>query len=149
MLTDPVLTRDNRVDTEALRRRYPVAEVVAGYGIDLRRVGIALVGRCPFHVDRGRPNLHVYQSGRWICYRCNQRGDVIAFVQRIEDLSFREAVDRLGHRMASHQQSTTDRRISPPTSLRSRRRIELGPVEYRVLAAATELYANGLLANEP
>jgi len=47
------------VDTEAIRREHPVAELVASYGIELRRVGAALVGRCPFHQDRGRPNLHV------------------------------------------------------------------------------------------
>jgi DNA primase len=48
-----------RVDTEALRRDHSVADLVASYGIELRRVGAALVGRCPFHQDRGRPNLHV------------------------------------------------------------------------------------------
>src|SRR5258708_15422293 len=83
------------IDTDALRREHPVAELVASYGIELRRVGIALVGRCPFHQDRGRPNLHVYRSGRWICYRCDQRGDVIGFVQQIENLTFREAAARL------------------------------------------------------
>jgi len=84
-----------RVDTEALRREHPIAELVASYGIALRRVGAALVGRCPFHQDRGRPNLHVDRSGHWICYRCDQRGDVIGFVQRIENLTFREAAARL------------------------------------------------------
>ena len=66
------------MDTEALRREHPIAEIVATYGIELRRVGAALVGRCAFHQDRGRPNLHVYRrSGRWICYRCDEHGDVI------------------------------------------------------------------------
>src|SRR6266568_2211937 len=83
------------IDTDALRREHPVAELVASYGIELRRVGAALVSRCPFHQDRGRPNLHVYPSGRWICYRCDQRGDVIGFVQQIENLTFREAAARL------------------------------------------------------
>jgi len=59
------------VDTERLRCEHPIADVVGSYGIELRRVGPALVGRCPFHEDRGRPNLHVYsRSSRWICYRC-------------------------------------------------------------------------------
>src|SRR5205085_3835896 len=83
------------IDTDALRRDHPLSELVASYGIELRRSGAALVGRCPFHTDGGRPNLHLYRSGRWICYRCGEAGDVIDFVQRIENVSFREAVTRL------------------------------------------------------
>jgi DNA primase len=131
------------IDTEALRREHPIADVVAGYGIPLRRSGAALVGRCPFHEDRGRANLHVYRSGRWICYRCGERGDVIGFVQRVESLSFLEAVRRL----------TRDRhsRSSAPTP--SPRRILSGPKQGRtedeleVLAAATDFYASTLASH--
>ena len=69
------------IDTEAVRRQHPLADIVAGYGIELRRSGCALVGRCPFHADGGRPNLTVYgRSGRWVCYRCGEGGEVIGFV---------------------------------------------------------------------
>ncbi len=137
------------IDTEALRREHPIADVVASYGIELRRVGSAMVGRCPFHQDGGQPNFHVYPSGRWICYRCDQRGDVIGFVQQIEHLTFREAAARLGsgrvhsprplpgpHRVASHCRSFS-----------RRAEVVWGPLEYQVLAAATNLYANRLLAD--
>jgi DNA primase len=60
-----------RIDTGALKRAHPIADVVAGYGIELRPQGRALVGRCPFHPDAGRPNLHLYpDSASWYCYRC-------------------------------------------------------------------------------
>jgi DNA primase len=85
-----------RVDAEALRQQHPIDRVVQSYGVDLRRAGNALVGRCPFHKDTRRPNLYVYcHSGRWICYRCDKRGDAISFVQEIEDVSFKDAVARL------------------------------------------------------
>ena len=87
--------REARVDVDAIRRQHSIADVVSSYGIELRRSGAALVGRCPFHQGRGRPNLHVYASGRWICYRCDERGDAIGFVQRVEAVSFLEAVERL------------------------------------------------------
>ncbi|MBV9899277.1 MAG: hypothetical protein JO020_34405, partial [Chloroflexi bacterium] len=46
---------------------HPIAEVVAQYGIDLRRSGSALVGRCPFHADGGRPNLTLFpRIGRFM-----------------------------------------------------------------------------------
>ena len=47
------------VDAEALKLTHPLADVVAAYGIELRRSGSALVGYCPFHADGGRPNLTV------------------------------------------------------------------------------------------
>jgi DNA primase len=85
-----------RFDVEALRRAHPVAEVVASYGVELRRSGRALVGRCPLHADGERPNLHVYADTRsWYCYACNVGGDVIEFVRRREGVDFREACRRL------------------------------------------------------
>jgi DNA primase len=134
-----------RVDTQAVRSQHPLADVVAGYGIDLRRSGSALVGRCPFHVDRGRPNLTVYTSGRWVCYRCGERGDVIAFVQQMERIGFRDAVAQLGGVGLEH---ASRRPRSRPLSPVRMRRAPLGPEELEVLAGAVDLYANRLLADD-
>src|SRR5437899_997996 len=85
-----------RVDVEALKVNHPIQDVVARYGIELRRQGRAAIGRCPFHPDHGRPNLHVWGDTRsWWCFRCNVGGDVIRFVELAEGVTFREAVDRL------------------------------------------------------
>jgi len=79
-----------------LRRAHPIAEVVAGYGVALRPSGRALVGRCPFHDDRGRPNLHVYpETDSYYCFRCAVGGDAIDFVRRRENVGFLEACRRL------------------------------------------------------
>jgi DNA primase len=133
------------IDTERVRHEHPIVEVVGAYGIELRRTGSAFVGRCPFHADRGRPNLNVYaRSGRWICYRCNAHGDVIGFVQSMERLGFVAAVERLrGTRVG--QPTAVPRRWSPrPSKPRLR---APGPDEQDVLAAAVELYANRLLTD--
>lgn len=83
-------------DVERLRREHPITEVLARAGIELRPAGRALVGRCPFHADTGRPNLHVYQdTQRWFCYRCSIGGDAIDFIRRQEHLGFVAACDRL------------------------------------------------------
>jgi DNA primase len=121
-----------------------LADVVAKYGIELRRSGSAQIGRCPFHADGGRPNLTVYAQ-KWICYRCGERGDVIDFVRQMEHLGFRDAVARLSdtrsapgrHRLRSRPMWTTPAR-----------RPRLEPEELEVLAAAVELYANRLLGEE-
>lgn len=86
----------HRYDVDALRRAHPIADVVAGYGIALRPSGRALVGRCPFHPDGGRPNLHVYSdTDSFYCFRCAVGGDAIEFIRRRENVGFAEACRRL------------------------------------------------------
>src|SRR5712692_7554908 len=90
----------SRVDTALLKLAHPIAEVVAQYGVELKRQGRAMVDRCIFHPDSGRPNLYIYtDSESWRCYRCGIGGDVLAFVMHADNIGFREAVDRLtgGH----------------------------------------------------
>src|ERR671933_376889 len=85
-----------RVDVAALKRAHSIADVVLGYGVELCSRGRALVGRCPFHDDGGRPNLHVYPTTQsWYCFRCALGGDVIDFVARRENVSFAAACERL------------------------------------------------------
>jgi DNA primase len=130
-----------------LKRAHPTASVIAAYGIELRQAGTALVGRCPFHQGRGRPNLHVYRSGRWICYRCDERGDVVRFVQRMENLSFRQAVARLTiHEARGDAAYFRGSLRNTPVPARQARRLDEDELE--VLAAVVDLYASRLLNDE-
>jgi len=129
-----------RYDIERLRREYPVAEVLARYGIELRAVGRALVGRCPFHADGGRPNLHVYpESQRWFCYRCSVGGDAIDFIRRQEHLGFVEAWQRLVG-WSPHPPV----RASAPSPQRERRWDRLTLEEQMVMNTACALYQHAL-----
>lgn len=134
------------IDTDEVKRDHPIAEVVARYGIDLRPVGRALVGRCPFHPDGGRPNLHVYETNAsWYCYRCGVGGDVISFVMRLERLGFRDAVARLT--VGSIGETTSPSRPLRRPPPRRRTSASQGEGERACLAAATELYHNRLLTD--
>src|SRR5258706_10016136 len=102
----------SRVDTAVLKLAHPIAEVVARYGVELKRQGRAMVGRCIFHPDGGRPNLYIYaDSESWRCYRCGIGGDVLAVIMHAEDIGFREAVDRL-----TGEQQGAVRAAPPPFS---------------------------------
>ncbi len=139
-----------RVDIDAIKRAHPIEDVVVHYGIDLRPSGRALVGRCPFHADGGRPNLHVYPaSASFYCFRCAVGGDVFTFIQRIEAVDFLTAVERMDGRGTCR----TAAAIPParPASShpgRTSARMEWGPDERACLAAAVELYQNRLLGDE-
>jgi DNA primase len=135
----------SRVDTAVLKLAHPIAEVVARYGVELKRQGRAMVGRCIFHTDNGRPNLYVYgDSESWRCYRCGIGGDVLAFVMHAENIAFREAVDRLTG--ASQGPVRPPSRPAPAPRPASRGPEERTAEELAVLQAATNFYHFNLLA---
>ena len=85
-------------DIAAVRERSPIDEVVGEY-LQLKNAGGgSLKGLCPFH-DEKTPSFNVTPSrGLWYCHGCGEGGDVIKFVQKIDALSFIEAVEKLAAR---------------------------------------------------
>ena len=85
-------------DIAAVRERSPIDEVVGEY-LQLRNAGGgSLKGLCPFH-DEKTPSFNVTPArGLYYCFSCAAGGDVIKFVQKIDGLSFVEAVERLAAR---------------------------------------------------
>jgi DNA primase len=86
-------------DIELVRSRSPIAEVVGEY-LQLRSAGGgSMKGLCPFHEEK-TPSFNVTPArGLWYCFSCAEGGDVIAFVRKIDTLSFTEAVERLAARV--------------------------------------------------
>lgn len=84
-------------DLDALKAAHPVADVAAQY-VRLRRAGAKLIGPCPVcggSARNGRFEVDP-RAESWVCAVCQDGGDVISLVQRVEGLDFRGAVDRLG-----------------------------------------------------
>jgi DNA primase len=75
-------------------------ESVVGEHVQLRSAGGGqLKGLCPFH-DEKSPSFGVTPSkGLYYCFGCGEGGDVIGFVQKLENLSFVEAVEKLAARV--------------------------------------------------
>lgn len=88
-----------REDVDAVRERARIDEIVGSY-VTLKTAGVgSMKGLCPFHDER-TPSFHVRpQVGRWHCFGCNEGGDVISFVQKIDGLGFTEAVEHLAQRV--------------------------------------------------
>ncbi len=83
-------------ELERLKRETDLVALVQAAGVELRRHGANLVGRCPFHDDQG-PSLVVTPGKHlWHCMgACQAGGSVIDWVMRTERVSFRHAVERL------------------------------------------------------
>ena len=90
-------------DIAAIRERVRIEDVVGDY-VQLRRAGAdSLKGLCPFH-DEKSPSFHVRPNhGHFHCFGCGEGGDVYAFVQKIEHVSFVEAVELLADRVGLHR----------------------------------------------
>ncbi len=86
-------------DVQYIRERAPIDEVVGDY-VQLKSAGGGQKkGLCPFH-DEKSPSFHVTQSkGYFHCFGCQTGGDVIAFLMKIDHLSFTETIERLADRM--------------------------------------------------
>ncbi len=89
-------------DVVLVRERARIDEVVREY-VGLRSAGGgSLKGLCPFH-DEKSPSFHVTPAkGFWHCFGCQEGGDVISFVRKIDALSFNEAVEKLSAKYGIH-----------------------------------------------
>lgn len=85
-------------DIATVRERSRIDEVVSAH-VTLRSAGSgSMKGLCPFH-DEKSPSFHVTPGrGFFHCFGCQEGGDVISFVQKVEGVSFTEAVERLADR---------------------------------------------------
>ncbi|MFE2607993.1 DNA primase [Streptomyces mirabilis] len=87
--------RINDEDVKAVRDAVPIDAVVSEY-LQLRNAGGGnLKGLCPFH-DEKSPSFQVSPSkGLFHCFGCQEGGDTITFVMKVDHLTFSEAVERL------------------------------------------------------
>ncbi|MFE4212470.1 DNA primase [Streptomyces sp. NPDC056844] len=87
--------RINDDDVKAVRDAVPIDAVVSEY-LQLRNAGGGnLKGLCPFH-DEKSPSFQVSPAkGLFHCFGCQEGGDTIAFVMKIDHLTFSETVERL------------------------------------------------------
>ena len=116
---------------------------MVGDYVQLRRAGAdSMKGLCPFH-DEKTPSFHVRPNhGHFHCFGCGEGGDVYAFIQKIEHVSFVESVellaDRVGYTITYSGASATN--VQRDRGSRS-----------RLLAAnsaAQEFYAQALQSEE-
>ena len=80
-----------------VKREVAIADVVGRY-VMLTAGSRGFRGRCPFHEDH-EPSFLVYPAtGSFHCFGCGEHGDVIDFIMRIDQRTFRETLDFLDNR---------------------------------------------------
>ena len=86
-------------DIALVKERSSIEDVVREH-VTLRPAGPgSMKGLCPFH-DEKTPSFNIRPAvGAWHCFGCGEGGDVISFVQKVEHLTFTEAVERLAQKL--------------------------------------------------
>ena len=80
-----------------IRDRASIVEVVSDY-VTLKKTGRNHMGLCPFHGEK-TPSFTVNEEkGIFHCFGCGAGGSVFHFLMQHDQLSFPEAVERLGKR---------------------------------------------------
>lgn len=126
----------SREQIDQVRSAVDIVETIREYVPSLKASGRSVKGLCPFHSER-TPSFHVQpEKGIFKCFGCGESGDVIAFVSKLEQLSFSDSLrflaDRSGVRL--EQQKIQENR--EPEGNREKL--------FRVLESASKIYEDQL-----
>lgn len=92
------------MDRNAIIAANPILEVLSRRGIELKRVGKSLMGKCPFHEDSS-PSLSVdVEEGLWNCFAGCGGGSVIDLLARFDGKSVAEWLKGQGKEEARPKQ---------------------------------------------
>ncbi|MEY4576247.1 MAG: hypothetical protein RL701_950 [Pseudomonadota bacterium] len=103
--------------------------------VELKQRGNNFVGLCPFHSEKS-PSFNVRRDRQFFhCFGCQESGDALAFLMRLEGLTFPQAARNLAERAGIVIPDTDERE----DGLRRRERIQQERL-YAVSEAATAFY---------
>lgn len=109
----------NRTEIQRLKSSLRIEEVVARY-LPLTRHGRGYTGLCPFHTDH-HPSLEVSPDRQtFTCFACGERGDVFAFIEKIEHCTFQEAIAKCRPSASCRAEQKKPEPLSPPPAAPSR-----------------------------
>lgn len=111
---------------DEVKSRLDIADAVQEY-LPLKPAGSgSFRGLCPFHHEK-TPSFYVNRPRQsWHCFGCDQGGDVISFVMKMEGMEFREALELLASKVGVElpsfdiQKSSEKKRLYEVNDLASR-----------------------------
>src|SRR5712671_4801935 len=94
----PTLTSSDNFK-ETLKQQADIVRIVGDY-VKLKKAGTQnFSGLCPFHAEK-TPSFSVHATRQFYhCFGCGESGDVFAFIQKVENITFPEAVRLLAQKL--------------------------------------------------
>lgn len=122
-------------DVQDIKSRLDIVDIIQEY-LPLKPAGTgSFKGLCPFHGENTPSFFGNRPRQSWHCFGCDQGGDVIDFVMRMEGMEFRDALEHLAQKAGVTLSSRPAGDRSP------RRRI------FDINALASKWFRNQLLKN--
>lgn len=104
---------------DEIRNNNNIVDVISQYVV-LKKKGRNYFGLCPFHNEKS-PSFSVSQEKQiFNCFGCHTGGDVIRFVSKIENISFKEALETLADRAGIALPKSNNERDNELEYLKSR-----------------------------
>jgi DNA primase len=82
---------------EEIKSKTDIVALISSY-MKLSRAGRNYKGLCPFHSERTPSFTVSAERGTWRCFGCGEHGDAISFVEKHDNITFREALEQLAKR---------------------------------------------------
>lgn len=80
---------------EIIKERLDIVDFIRQYVPNLKRAGRTYKACCPFHKEKTPSFTCNSEKGLFYCFGCQEGGDIFAFLMKIENLSFNEALEKL------------------------------------------------------
>jgi len=115
------MARIPEAEIERLKNEVSVQRLIESSGIELKKTGKDLTGKCPFHEDDTASLVVTPAKNLWHCFGCGEGGGPIDWVIKSNGVSFRHAVELLRDGVstlaASPVKRTTVRALEAPVAL--------------------------------
>ncbi|HOA63851.1 MAG TPA: CHC2 zinc finger domain-containing protein, partial [Bacilli bacterium] len=86
--------KDFKTQTDEILQKVSIIDVINNY-VELKKSGKNYFGLCPFHDDTN-PSMSVSEDKKiFKCFSCGETGNAITFVQKIENISFMQALQKV------------------------------------------------------
>jgi DNA primase len=96
-MVSTLTSSDNFKDT--LKQQTDIVRIVGDY-VKLKKAGAQnFSGLCPFHAEK-TPSFSVHATRQFFhCFGCGESGDVFTFIQKVENITFPEAVRLIAQKL--------------------------------------------------
>lgn len=86
--------KDFKTQIDEILQKVSIIDVINNY-VELKKSGKNYFGLCPFHDDTN-PSMSVSEDKKiFKCFSCGETGNAITFVQKIENISFMQALQKV------------------------------------------------------
>lgn len=128
-------------EVEQIKQRIDIVEFISSY-LTTKKAGANYRSLCPFHNEKTPSMMISPEKQIFKCFGCGEGGDVFAFVMKMENLNFREALEMLAQRTGVKlQRRTTEQTEQEAKEKDSKTRL------YRINALSAQVFSKILLTH--